>query len=87
MLMLHKASKGYKRKRVQRREKVCWGMLIFHRKCFVMHRTTGYIYTHALFKSTESFSFVVVSLTLYLHFSTGDSPEIYLAKETDIAAR
>ena len=89
MLMLHKASKGYKRKRVQRREKVCWGMLIFHKKCFVMHRTTGYIYIHILYLNLQNLhiSFVVVSLTLYLHFSTGDSPEIYLAKETDIAAR
>lgn len=51
-------------------------MLIFH-KFFIMYIL--FIYLHI--------SFIVVSLTLYLHFSTGDSPEMYLAKETDIAAR
>ena len=51
-------------------------MLIFH-KLFIMYIL--FIYLHI--------SFIVVSLTLYLHFSTGDSPEMYLAKETDIAAR
>ena len=50
-------------------------------------RITKYIDILYLNLQNLHISFVVVSLTLYLHFSTGDSPEIYLAKETDIAAR
>ena len=74
MFVHHRASKGFRAH--HRGKKELKVRLIFH-KFFIMYIL--FIYLHI--------SFIVVSLTLYLHFSTGDSPEMYLAKETDIAAR